>query len=337
MSRPAATVVVVARDDVDELRTCLDALRPTLGPDDRLVVVDDASSDGTPILLAGHADLVRTVRSLEPVGVAAGRNAGAAQADTPVLVFLDPDTVVTAPWLDRLVAPLASPSVGAAGPLSCGASGAQFRPIPDAALISAEAALAYAQGAMATARRAVTRVPQLDGFALAVRADAFRSARGFADVPDEDVDLCRRVARAGRRLVVVEDSYVLHLVSAGAHPDLVRPDPALSIVLDCTADLETTTGTLVEVVDLCGDRDAELVLLDHGGPVAELIASQVSGGQVRVAPVDDGADAFAAGLALTNNDVRVLVRAGELVDRRLLGLVLERREGPVTQRVGVPA
>lgn len=337
MSRPAATVVVVARDDVDELRTCLDGLRPTLGPDDRIVVVDDASVDGTPILLAGHADLVRTLRNAEPGGVGAGRNAAARDASTPVLVFLDPDTVPTGPWLDRLVAPLANPSVGAAGPLSCGASGAQHRPVPDSALVSDTAAVAFAQGAMATARHAATRVPQLDGFALAVRADAFRSVRGFADVPDEDLDLCRRLTRAGRRLVVVEDSYLLHLVSAAAHPDLFAADPALSIVLDCAGDLADAIGTLVAVVDGCGDRETELVLVDHGGPVAETVAAQVSGGQIRIAPAGEADDAFAQGLAAASHDIRLLVRSGEAVDRELLAVALGPGSGPITQHVGVPA
>jgi glycosyltransferase involved in cell wall biosynthesis len=67
------------------------ALDQTLPPA-AVIVVDDGSTDGTALTIAGFGRRVRCIRQPNR-GVAAARNAGLALADTPWIAFLDADDV----------------------------------------------------------------------------------------------------------------------------------------------------------------------------------------------------------------------------------------------------
>jgi GT2 family glycosyltransferase len=88
------SVVVPVRNGERFLAVSLPALRASDFPaaEWELIVVDDASSDGSPELASRFANLV--LRSPEPRGAAATRNLGAARASGPVLVFIDADVSV---------------------------------------------------------------------------------------------------------------------------------------------------------------------------------------------------------------------------------------------------
>lgn len=66
----------------------------------RLVVVDNASSDGTAMQIAARFPQVRVIRLAENIGAAA-RNAGVKCIDTPYVAFCDDDTVWTPGSLTR--------------------------------------------------------------------------------------------------------------------------------------------------------------------------------------------------------------------------------------------
>jgi len=71
-------------------------LRLTTPPHD-LIVVDDASSDGSPEILAQYRDSIRFLPLEKNHGKGGARNAGAALATGDYLVFLDGDDVLL-PW-----------------------------------------------------------------------------------------------------------------------------------------------------------------------------------------------------------------------------------------------
>ena len=68
-----------------------------------MVVVDDASTDTTPQLLAAYGRRIHTVRHETNKGFAAACNAGAAVASGEYLVFLNNDVLPEVGWLDALV------------------------------------------------------------------------------------------------------------------------------------------------------------------------------------------------------------------------------------------
>jgi glycosyltransferase involved in cell wall biosynthesis len=103
---PDVTVVAATHDRRERLLALLDALRAqTLGAERfEVVIVDDASSDGTPDLLAAEqarGDLALTVLRHEPGrGPAAARNAGWRAARAPVIAFTDDDCRPAPGWLE---------------------------------------------------------------------------------------------------------------------------------------------------------------------------------------------------------------------------------------------
>jgi 4,4'-diaponeurosporenoate glycosyltransferase len=104
--RPAVSIVVPARDEAETLPRLLDRLRPELGVDDELVVVDDESADRTAQVAAGHG---ATVISGEPPpegwhGKPHACWTGARATSREILVFLDADVMPRPGFLDRLVA-----------------------------------------------------------------------------------------------------------------------------------------------------------------------------------------------------------------------------------------
>src|SRR5689334_4727458 len=122
MHRAPASIVILAWNEWPMTRARLESLRPTLGPGDEVIVVDNGSEDGTPAGLR-RFPWVKIVTNGQDRGVAAGCNQGAAVASTHFLVFLNHDTRLTRRWLDALLRPMAEPTVGATGPPSNNVSG----------------------------------------------------------------------------------------------------------------------------------------------------------------------------------------------------------------------
>ena len=127
VKRPVATVVVPAWNAWEFTERCLRSLRPTLGSDDQVVVVDNGSTDGTRAGLAGY-EWVEVVANDQNLGFARACNQGAALARGSIVVFLNSDTIVPVGWLDELLRPFEESDVGAVGPRSDNVSGNRRRP-----------------------------------------------------------------------------------------------------------------------------------------------------------------------------------------------------------------
>jgi glycosyltransferase involved in cell wall biosynthesis len=94
------SVVVPVYNDENALGRCLEALTTSCPPRVEIIVVDDASTDGSAAVATRAA--VRLVRLAANVGPAAARNVGARQARGDVLVFVDSDVVVAPGALDQV-------------------------------------------------------------------------------------------------------------------------------------------------------------------------------------------------------------------------------------------
>src|SRR6059058_6081153 len=89
--RPAASIVIPVWNQWDVTRACLDSLRPTLGPRDEVIIVDNGSEDETPARLAAYP-WARVITNAENRGFAIACNQGAAAAQRDVVVLLNNDT-----------------------------------------------------------------------------------------------------------------------------------------------------------------------------------------------------------------------------------------------------
>lgn len=339
MPRPPVSIVIPAWNLARVTEACLEALLPTVGSEDQVIVVDNGSTDETPAILERFSDRVEVVTHARNLGFAAGCNSGAERARNPVVLFLNNDTLPVGPWLAPLIAPFRDPVVGATGPMSNFVSGSQLhtassqRPVRGPEDVRRTALAAMVEGAGRT-----WPTPRLVGFALAVRTELFRQVGGFDTSFEtggyEDDDLCRRLQAAGYRLVVAAGSFVFHIGHAtfdGNGLDWAaielrngevlasktRAMAPLSLVVDCEGGFEESALSLVELVDLCR-LQVELVLVEHGDGVARRLAEQVSGGDVVVVECPRGGNGVSRGLAAAKGRRRVSIRAGERVDVAVL-------------------
>lgn len=208
-----ASVVVVTFNHRRIVPACLDALRATIGPTDEVIVVDNASSDGTAGLVASHYPWVRLVCSPENGGYGAANNLGVAVSRGEYIVFLNPDTVPQPGWLDSLLAVLApdagilaTPKILLASETDridtfgndvhiSGLTTCRGWSEPAGAYVQAEEVSAVSGACFALPRRLFLR---LGGF----------DARLFLYF--EDTELSLRARLAGCRCVAVPDARVLH-------------------------------------------------------------------------------------------------------------------------------
>jgi len=119
---PQISVIVVTYNNLDYNRLCLESIfEQSTYPNYEVIVVDNASSDGTRAYLqtlAGQHDKLKVILNSENEGFARANNRAAAAAQGERLVFLNNDTVVTRDWLAGLSRHLRDPQVGMVGPVT---------------------------------------------------------------------------------------------------------------------------------------------------------------------------------------------------------------------------
>jgi glucosyl-dolichyl phosphate glucuronosyltransferase len=99
---PLVTVAICTRNRAGSLERALRSLLPQVTDDTEILVVDNASTDGTPEVVARWAGGQGSVayRRADQVGLSAARNAALAAARGRYVIFLDDDVVVEPGWLE---------------------------------------------------------------------------------------------------------------------------------------------------------------------------------------------------------------------------------------------
>src|SRR3954454_1334766 len=173
------SVVIATWNRSALLAGCLESLEATQAERPQVVVVDNASTDGTVAMVAERFPWVEVVRLPENGGFARANNAGVATASGDRVLLLDGDTRLLEDFAP-LVALFADAHVGAAGPRLVGADGG--------AQLSARLAFPTAGRVLRDYRRpgrsapepsAATAVGWVAGAALFVRASAYRATGGL--------------------------------------------------------------------------------------------------------------------------------------------------------------
>jgi GT2 family glycosyltransferase len=209
-----ATIVVVTFNHRGDVTRCLDALQATIGPHDEVVVVDNASSDGTASVVEAHAPWARLVRSPVNAGYGAASNRGAAVARGDYVVFLNPDTVPQPGWLAALLAP-----VEAAPGLPLATAKLLLARAPDTIdAFGNEVHLSgittcHGWGQPAAAFERLEDVGAVSGACFAASRSLFQRLGGFDErlfLYFEDTDLSLRARLAGVRCVAVPGAVVWH-------------------------------------------------------------------------------------------------------------------------------
>ncbi len=224
-------VVVVTWNSSGVLPGFLDSLRSATSSSYDVVVVDNASPDGPPVVPAG----VRLVEAGSNLGYGAGANLGATGSGDDVLVVANPDVQWMPGSLDALVAGLERwPRAGCVGPAIRTVDGQLYpsaRAFPSVGRGIGHALLGpfWPGNPWTRSYRAEVGSPVegptgwLSGSLMVLRREAFEQVGGFDEkyfMYCEDMDLCRRLAEAGWQNVYVPDAVITHV---GGHATAGRP------------------------------------------------------------------------------------------------------------------
>jgi GT2 family glycosyltransferase len=216
----AITIVVVNWNGGKYIDACLDSLERARGYDE-ILVIDQASSDGSCELIEQRHPNVRLVQAGTNLGFAGGNNLGARLATSDVLVLFNPDAFATPGWLEPLVARLREDGVVIASPKI-------YRGLPGTTttIDSAGCDLEFPLGEGPPRGYLELDDGRFDdpadvayasGAAFAIRRSVYESLGGLDEsffCYAEESDLCWRARMQGFRCAYVPSSLVYHVGSA---------------------------------------------------------------------------------------------------------------------------
>jgi GT2 family glycosyltransferase len=224
-------VVVVTFNHRHVVPRCLDALRETLGPADEVIVVDNASADGTADAVATGYPWVRLLRAGHNGGYGAANNLGASVARGEYLVLLNPDTVPLPGWLEALLGGLTPAAPGQPGPEVLATARLLLAGAPHR--VDTFGNEVHISG-ITTSRgwdlpavwgAAPEEVAAVSGACFALRRALFQRLGGFDArlfLYFEDTELSLRARLAGCRCVALPGARVLHDHRPGFSPAKLR-------------------------------------------------------------------------------------------------------------------
>jgi GT2 family glycosyltransferase/glycosyltransferase involved in cell wall biosynthesis len=213
---PRVTIGIVTYNNRELTELCLESIvRRTIHPRYEVVVVDNASTDGTARWLEedvarrpGH----RVILNDSNRGFAAACNQAFEGSTADMLCFLNNDTVVTRGWLATMVGTLSQgPEIGLVGPSSNGVAN-EARVAPGYSDLSGLEE--WAEEFVWTHRGESFSIPMLALFCAVLRRSVWEAVGGLDERFEvgmfEDDDFSRRIRRAGFDVRCRRDAWVHH-------------------------------------------------------------------------------------------------------------------------------
>lgn len=231
-SLPKVTILIPTRDQVDLLRRCLQTLQSrTTYPRYEILIIDNDSHETQTLAYLNELEKQPGVRVLPYPGkfnFSAINNAGVAQAESELVLFLNNDIeIITPDWLDAMVEHFERPEVGAVGAKLFYPNGT----LQHGGIITGIGGIAGHShkywSADETGYGQRTHVVQnfsaVTGACLLTRRTLFQELGGFdADnlpVAFNDVDYCLRLRESGHLIVWTPYAKLLHHESYTRGPE----------------------------------------------------------------------------------------------------------------------
>jgi GT2 family glycosyltransferase len=231
---PRVAIVIVTYNSARDIDTVLRSLtEPPAATTHEILVVDNASTDGTPARVRASWPAVRLIESASNLGFAAANNRAIRESSSELVLLLNPDTRVPPGAIDRLVAHLdARRDVAIAGPrivdgdgraeLSFGGMIGPLTELKQKLLVVGnDRGVTPIVSMVERMTRRTRAVDWVSGACLLIRRVDLEAV-GLLDerffLYTEDVDLCASVRTRGRTVLFAADVEIEHLRgrSAGA-------------------------------------------------------------------------------------------------------------------------
>jgi GT2 family glycosyltransferase len=207
------SIIIPTFNKLDLTKKCLDAISSNSKGDFEVIVVDNASSDGTPDYLKKEKRIISTLNK-KNLGFSKGNNIGAKKAKGETLVFLNNDTEVQKGWLESIEKVFEKEK-------NVGAVGVKLL-FPDGLIQHAGVTFSedhvprhiyYREKADDPKVNKQREFKAVTAACIAIPKKVFEEVGGFDESfvnGLEDVDLCLRIKEKGYRILYTPESVVLH-------------------------------------------------------------------------------------------------------------------------------
>lgn len=209
---PRVSIIILNWNGKPYIRQCLTSVIKTNYQNLEIIVVDNASTDGSREIIKNEFPQVILIENPKNLGFCNGNNIGIKRASGDIIVLLNNDTIVDENWIKEIVKKAHNPKVGVVGcklyyPGSKVIQSLGYR----------EKFLGYWENVGAGQEDKgqfddVEDVDYVSGAALAVKREVLQKVGLLR--PPADIDLCYRVRKAGYKVVVAPNAIVYHYGSA---------------------------------------------------------------------------------------------------------------------------
>jgi len=209
------SIIIPVYNGLKFTKICLQSiLHHTLYPYE-VIVVDNGSTDGTVEFLKRQSE-VKLIENRVNLGFPAACNQGIAASQSPYVLLLNNDVIVTENWLWRMFQGFfAYKDAGLIGPRANDSAG--FQQIKSPKLETMEQIDNFAAKIKSIAPRQFRETDFLSGFALLIDRRVIDTVGGlderFGIGNYEDQDFCRRARAAGFKLLVANEVFIYHFGS----------------------------------------------------------------------------------------------------------------------------
>jgi GT2 family glycosyltransferase len=222
-SNPIVSIIIPVFNNLTYTLSCIKSvLTSKIHFSYEIIVADDCSSDFTQEIFQNRMKFLKYVRGEENKGFIKNCNNAAMHANGQYLVFLNNDTIVLPGWLDELIGTLkVNDDIGLVGSKLIYPNGL----LQEAGGIIWQDASAWNYGRFDNPRKPeysyLREVDYVSGASIALSRQLWNEMRGFDEWFDiaygEDSDLCLRIHKSGRRVVIQPLSQLIHFegVSSG--------------------------------------------------------------------------------------------------------------------------
>jgi N-acetylglucosaminyl-diphospho-decaprenol L-rhamnosyltransferase len=233
------SIVIVSYNTRELTLACVESVFAQTRNAFEVIVLDNASTDGSPDAIAEKFPQVQLIRSAENVGFARGNNLAARHAGGRYLLLLNPDTVVLDRAIDKLLTfadahgdaqifgGRALFADGSLNPASCWRRATPW----SAACIALGLTSLFPQSNMfaresygSWARDTVREVDIVSGCFFLIRRHVWEELRGFDPaffMYGEEADLCLRARKQHHRCLICPTATIIH---HGGASERVRAD-----------------------------------------------------------------------------------------------------------------
>ena len=228
----AVDIIIPVYNGYDDLQLCIPSvLKHTDLTKHRVILINDCSPDEriAPYLDDLSQEHILVLHNEKNMGFSANVNKGMAQSTDRDVLLLNSDTIVTAGWLDKIIAcayreesiatvtPLSNSATLCSVPVMC-----QDNPVPENVTVDEYAGLIE--------RCSLKRYPTITvavGFCMYIKRcviddigvfDAETFGRGYG----EENDFCNRAQQAGYHHVMCDDTFVYHKGTASFDTEVKR-------------------------------------------------------------------------------------------------------------------